>query len=775
MPKLCLVPLLTLGILFSCQFPVLGPAKSDRSLTVSWGLTSGARTIAPASYPTVATYDVVLHPNTGSSGDVSQTGLNTTNWTFSNLPAVVFTITVTGKDSGGSLVVKGTGTADLTASSPVNPTILLYYIASGPGTGQIHLTFNNAYDVTTTSIAVVDPSGTTLGAALVPDSSNPVRNFTYTSTAAAVGSYKLFVSFATLFGTASITESVLVVQNVDTVHTTTLATTDYGDLGYTAVSSLSLSPASATLSVGGTQPLSPILNPGASNGLLTWTTSNPSAVAINQNGLATALAPGNSTITATSVDNPSVFGTATLTVAAAAPLATWAEPLVTATADTYGFALASDPSGNVWTGGIQGSVPLLMKFNTTGTLQTTVPFSTTAGGAGIYGVTTDSSGNVYAVGGVVYPDATIAGVTVNPGWSAGPTVMIVKLDSSGAFQWLHSIASAPYSSYYQGVAVDNANGLVYAGGRDMNNFTYDFEGGITNASGVSGLFNNFLVVQYTTSGFTQWARTPSAGSDSSWVQGLAANSSGVWAAGWITGNLPFTISGASFTGATTGDNLALVRFDRNGYALWATTSGVGTSAGSASHFNAVAVDSSQNVYAAGYVAGTGTLDLGNGVTVTPVNWTSPTANNLLLVKYDPSGLAQWARSVSTTNGSASVLTSVTVEPSGKILVGGYITGSGTYPLGNGVFVAAASGSTVTNALVAEYDASGNAQWAHSMGNADPTASQVTGVAAGPSGNLYATGYATPLPSAAPFSLAFGNGVFASENYAGFNPFLVQYH
>ena len=89
-----------------------------------------------------------------------------------------------------------------------------------------------------------------------------------------------------------------------------------------------------------------------------------------------------------------------------------------------------------------------------------------------------------------------------------------------------------------------------------------------------------------------------------------------------------------------------------------------------------------SVYAAGYIAGTGTYNFGNGVTATGTS----SGENIVLVKYDSSGVAQWAQTV-TAGSDESSFTSVFVASDGSVYAAGSIDGTGTYNFGNGVTAA----------------------------------------------------------------------------------------
>jgi len=296
-------------------------ASSSRSFTISWSLatSSSARTIMPSSssYPSPSTYSVSLTPASGSA--ITQTGLTSTSWTFNNLATAVYTITVTGYDGSGNVLVKGTGSADLTQSTVPTPAITLSYITSGTGTGQINLTFSipSTITVSSTSFTLVGPSGSVISGASLSGSS---PTFSYTNSSASAGSYSMVAKFTSSSGTVAYKmDTIVVVQDISTTATVTLATTDFTS-AYVAVTSLGLSSSSLSIILGQpAQSLTATFTPsGASNTLVSWSTSNSSVATVNTNGnetaSVTAQSVGTATITATSIDNPSAKATCTVTV-----------------------------------------------------------------------------------------------------------------------------------------------------------------------------------------------------------------------------------------------------------------------------------------------------------------------------------------------------------------------------------------------------------------------------------------------------------------------------
>ena len=130
--------------------------------------------------------------------------------------------------------------------------------------------------------------------------------------------------------------------------------------------------------------------------------------------------------------------------------------------------------------------------------------------------------------------------------------------------------------------------------------------------------------------------------------------------------------------------------------------------------------------------------------------------NVLLAKYDSSGVAQWARTV--TAGAESAFASVSLDSTGNVYAGGYIGGNGMYAFGDGVTAtgpaAGGPGGTLAgNLALVKYGSSGTAQWARSVAAGE--FSGFNGVATDSAGDVYAVG------SIGEGTFDFGNGVTAT--------------
>jgi outer membrane protein assembly factor BamB len=253
---------------------------------------------------------------------------------------------------------------------------------------------------------------------------------------------------------------------------------------------------------------------------------------------------------------------------------------------------------------------------------------------------------------------------------------------------------------------------------------------VANCKSSKGDTNKYLplLLGPTFYGNAEWARSvvvTDAILERSWFNSVSAGSDGIYVAGGTSGAGTYTFGTQSVTvaGIYTGNYTVLVKYDTSGNALWA-----GSVAGpSASEFKSVAVGS-DGIYAVGYITGTlpytfGTKDVAG----------TAAGGNAVLVKYDTSGNAIWARSVAA-GTKTSIFMTVAVGSDG-IYAAGYITDTGTYTFGtqdvHGTYV-------FGNAVLVKYDTNGNALWARSVA-AGTGGSQFNSVAAGSDG-IYAVGY-----------------------------------
>jgi hypothetical protein len=286
--------------------------------------------------------------------------------------------------------------------------------------------------------------------------------------------------------------------------------------------------------------------------------------------------------------------------------------------------------------------------------------------------------------------------------------------------------------------------------------------GMTTSTVTSGSFSVYQ--------FAKWAvttvSTPTSNCYSSFNGAVADSTGNIYVAGSLnfetTGTFSFG-NGVTVSRSTTGNqpSAVLLKYNSAGVAQW-----VQSVNDDLADYNSVAIDSSGNLYAAGDINGTTSYSFGNGITAQGTS----ASFNIALVKYDSSGLAQWARTF--TSGSVSFggcyYRSVAVSSAGDILAAGDIGSSGTLGFGNGVSVTA--DSTYKRPIVVKYDALGVPRWARTVSSSTASDGRFFAVAAESSGNVFAAGY---LSGAGTYD--FGDGVTAVGTAPGNNALLVKYN
>jgi len=469
------------------------------------------------------------------------------------------------------------------------------------------------------------------------------------------------------------------------------------------VTGITLNKSSTTIDMGSTETLTYTIIPSnATNQNLTWSSSNPAIATVTQGGLVTGV-PGDKegtvTITVTTDDGKK---TATCIINVLPPAVIYAKTITAGTDGSQFFGVAVDSSGNVYAAGSQSR-----------------------NGAYNYG-----SGNIN-------------------GTSNGSNSVLVKYNSSGTAQWAKTITKTINNMYggpvFSSVTVDSS-GNVYVAGSQYGNgslITCYYSDNVY-ITGKANYYNPVLV-KYNSSGIVQWAKTNTAGTLGAAFNGITVDASGnVYAIGWQGANSYNYGSGDIAGSSTSSMNSVIVKYNSSGVCQWAKTITVGTGY---SKFNGVAVDTSGNVYAVGEQEGTGAYNYGSGDIAGPSTSSNSVIVNVI-VKYNSSGVCQWAKTIAGTDGGWNRFTGVAVDSSGVYAVG-FLPATGVY-----------------NSMLVKYDSFGSCQWAKiitaGIGN-----SQFNGVAVDSSG-VYAVGHQE------------GTGAYNYENKnisgtsSSYNSVLVKY-
>ena len=366
--------------------------------------------------------------------------------------------------------------------------------------------------------------------------------------------------------------------------------------------------------------------------------------------------------------------------------------------DTDVAGVAIDSSDNIYITGTSQGANLFGKNVTSGTTDDifvaklnssgVVQWVYAAGGTGRdrgRKIALDSSGNIYVTG---YYWSTVdfggGNVTSNGNWDA----FLLKLNSSGTFQWVKSYGST-LNDLGRDVAIDS-NDNIYMLGNYRG--TVDFGGGDENGA-VNG---DIFLVKFNSSGVFQWVYTAGASAaDDARALALDSNDNP-----YITGSFRDTVNfgGGNITAANT-DDLFILKLNSSGAYQNIYTSNIDTS----QKGKGLAVDSSGNIYATGTFSGT--VDFGGGNITT-------SGNDIYLLKLNSSFAFQWVKRFAVDNGGAGLALglAVTVDEDGNVYSVGQI--GSTIDLGGG----SQGFGGQNDAYIVKHDSSGSFQWSKTFGS-----------------------------------------------------------
>lgn len=307
--------------------------------------------------------------------------------------------------------------------------------------------------------------------------------------------------------------------------------------------------------------------------------------------------------------------------------------------------------------------------------------------------------------------------------------------NQGIFAWGRSPTTAPNASAFANIATDSA-GSAYAVGTISGTLPFVF-----GSQSVTGSLSFYpVIVKYDTNGNAIWAQSATGPNLNVSFRGVAVDGSdSIYAAGDTSSTGTFTFSPLNFTG----NGPLIVKYNAAGVAEWAATS----TAGCTSSFYRVAAAAGNFVYAVGN-QDSASCTYGSQ-TVSP----GYAGNNVLLLKYDSAGVAQWGTSTSTST-CISGFRGVATDSFGDVYTVGFQgTCAVTYP--GGATIAA---STIVRSIVIKYSSSGIVQWVFSAINpGGGTSNQFSDVAIDKNNNIYVVGSQTGPASYGGFTLTPANG------------------
>lgn len=337
-------------------------------------------------------------------------------------------------------------------------------------------------------------------------------------------------------------------------------------------------------------------------------------------------------------------------------------------------------------------------------------FATSYGGTGSdasWSVAVDALGNTYTGG---YFNGTTTVGQSNLTSTGDNDLLVVKHDANGNAQWAVNFGWVLQDMAFT-IAADDA-GNSYLAARWFYQITVD--GTVYNAINDG---KDIGVFKLDTDGNLVWFAT-FGGSGTDTPNDIAVDANGnVFVTGQFVNDFTFNGNTVNSNGS---DDVFVAKLNANGTPAWLST--FGSTFGDIGR--GIAIDGNGNCYVTGNARG-------NSVIGT-VNLNAPGNNyDVFLIKYNNAGVAQWAHSIGGANSDYAY--GLSADATGNTYMAGFFTNSITI----GSTDLTANGTLYTDAFVAKFNNTGNAQWAKKIGAEGSDGAY--GVSNDADGNTYVVG------------------------------------
>jgi hypothetical protein len=373
------------------------------------------------------------------------------------------------------------------------------------------------------------------------------------------------------------------------------------------------------------------------------------------------------------------------------------------TGNDYSYKVTADTSGNIYTSGIFRGVSTFGTYNLTsvgsangfitkqnpnGNVAWAKQLSTT-GHAQASGITTDSTGNVYATG-LFVGNTTFETQLLTPPAGNNLSMYVAKYNTDGDIVWINQFDGKAIGYGVGNDIVADGQGNIYVAGHFSDSVSFG-----STTLGSDGGMDGFILKQ-NSNGTILWVKKI-GGAGEGYAYSISVDGAGnVLTSGFFNGDVNF--EGNTLTSAGQND-LFIAKHDSDGNLLWVRQSGgTGYDEGVS-----IAVDEQGNVYTTGHFEGTvmfGTNTL-----------TSTGNRDGFIMKHDADGDILWVKQMGGTDATGHNTHSVAIDVNSH--GNAYITG---------IFGATVSFDTYTynsfgelDAFVAGYDTDGNVLWAKQIG------------------------------------------------------------
>lgn len=305
------------------------------------------------------------------------------------------------------------------------------------------------------------------------------------------------------------------------------------------------------------------------------------------------------------------------------------------------------------------------------------------------GITTDRDSNVLVTG---YFKSTATFGADNITTNGQRDAFVVKYDAGANYKWVKKIGGI-IDDMGNGIATDNSKN-VYVAGRYSNNITIEGTVNLTNNGGV-----DIFLVKYDSLG--NIVRGKGIGGDNADnAEDMVIDNNGDII---IVGSFQSTVDfgGQSLT-STGGFDVFVAKYD-TAFNLLSVIKAGGTSG---DECKSIAIDTSNNIFITGYFSGTASFG--------STNLTSTGNYDAFVVKYNSSGVTQWARKGNGPTIAFDYGYGIAADRFGNCVVVGYYAGTSvTFNSTTGSETVNSNGNWEMYAV--KYNGSGDLKWLKSFG------------------------------------------------------------
>ena len=272
----------------------------------------------------------------------------------------------------------------------------------------------------------------------------------------------------------------------------------------------------------------------------------------------------------------------------------------------------------------------------------------------------------YIVGGYFYSSSINLenGVSLTNKNSNSSDGMIVKYSASGEVEWAKKIGGTSTDEILS-VAECRNGGYIVGGSFRSSSINLGNGINLKNKGATDG-----MIIKYSSNGEIEYAKAIGE-TGYELIRSVTKCSDGGYIVGGSFGSSSIDLGNGISLSITNGTDGMLIKYNSSGEVEWAK-GGIG---------DAISVqECSDGGYIVGGACNYGELNLGNGVSVSVTSYTSP---NGVVIKYNSSGEAEWAKVIAKDYDTIYVK-SVAETRNGGYIVGGSYTSSGGIDLGNDV-------------------------------------------------------------------------------------------